>query len=168
MNLPLSECYWVAPDFLAGEYPGHFEQFQAARRVTALLNAGITLFIDLTEEGELLPYHHLLEEERQAGRDVLHQRFPVTDLSTPSVAHMNAILDAIDLGLQEGRKIYLHCRGGIGRTGTVVGCYLVRRGMSGPQALQQLATWWRQVPKSSRSPRSPETLAQIAFVLNWS
>jgi hypothetical protein len=69
--------------------------------------------------------------------------------------------------LQAGRKIYLHCWGGIGRTGTTVGCYLVRQGKSGAEALEQLAAWWRNVPKSRYFPRSPETDAQMDFVLHW-
>jgi hypothetical protein len=80
---------------------------------------------------------------------------------------MKAILDQIDLSLQAGQKIYLHCWGGIGRTGTTVGCYLVRRGLGGAAALHQLADWWQQVPKSRIHPRSPETREQADFVRNW-
>ncbi len=165
---PIPESYWVKPgQFLAGEYPGHYEAAQAAVRVTALVNAGFSLFVDLTCEGELQPYANLLAEETRAGRLAEHYRFPITDLSTPTIPQMRATLDVIDAGLADQRKVYLHCWGGVGRTGTVVGCYLVRHGMSGEQALQQLAQWWRGVPKSYRHARTPETMPQRAFVLNW-
>jgi protein-tyrosine phosphatase len=80
---------------------------------------------------------------------------------------MRSILDTIDAALQSGRKIYLHCWGGIGRTGTTVGCYLVRRGMNGEEALSQLAEWWRTVPKSRIHQRSPETYEQAHFIREW-
>jgi hypothetical protein len=80
---------------------------------------------------------------------------------------MNVILDTIDASLQAGQKIYLHCWGGIGRTGTTVGCYLVRQGMSGVAALTQLAVWWKSVPKSRYHLHSPETVEQMNFVRNW-
>ena len=60
---------------------------------------------------------------------------PIEDLSVPTLADMERILGAIDDELAAGRAVYLHCWGGIGRTGTVVGCYLVRQGLTaGPRS----------------------------------
>ena len=51
-NRPSANSYWVVPNrFAAGEYPA-----EAATRLKTLLDAGIDHFIDLTEQGELLPY----------------------------------------------------------------------------------------------------------------
>jgi hypothetical protein len=61
----------------------------------------------------------------------------------------------------------LHCWGGIGRTGTTVGCFLVRHGLEGNEALRQIAQWWQDVPKSRIHPHSPETLEQANFVRDW-
>ena len=53
----------------------------------------------------------------------------------------------------------------MGRTGTVVGCYLMQRhGLSGDEALARIAEEWKGVAKSPRVPRSPETEEQAAFV----
>jgi hypothetical protein len=167
--LPLPESYWVVPGhLLAGEYPGSSNEVQARRRLTALLNAGFDTFIDLTRPGELEAYQPLLTEEaRLAGLPVSHQRFAIGDFGLPGRAQMTQILNTLDLALATGHKVYLHCWGGIGRTGTTVGCYLVRHGQSGREALMQLAEWWRQVPKSARYPHSPETTEQVNFILNW-
>jgi protein-tyrosine phosphatase len=81
---------------------------------------------------------------------------------------MRRTLDALDLALAQGRNVYLHCWGGVGRTGTTVGCYLVRHGLNGADALAQLAAWWRTVPKSRTFPRSPETEAQAEYIRGWS
>lgn len=172
--LPLPNTYWVEPGrLLAGEYPGDRVPAAARLRLQALLAAGLTCFIDLTEPGEagtagaLQPYAALLQQAAAArGAAAEHVRFPIPDGGTPaSPGVMTAILDRLDQAA--AAPIYLHCWGGVGRTGTVVGCYLVRHGRSGPAALDQLADWWRRVPKSAGHPRSPETDAQRAYVLGW-
>lgn len=167
--VPLPEAYWVIPGrFLAGEYPGLGSDFQIRKRLTALLLAGLDTFINLTWPGELPPYEDILREEaRLLDKTVTCLRFPIPDFGLPTPAEMTRILDAIDATLANGCNLYLHCWGGVGRTGTTVGCYLVRHGLSGEQALALLAEWWRSVPKSARHPRSPETEAQVQFVLNW-
>ena len=80
---------------------------------------------------------------------------------------MVKILDTIDEALAEGHTVYVHCWGGIGRTGTVVGCHLVRHGKQGEEALEEIARWWQTIEKRPRHPRSPETEAQVDYILNW-
>lgn len=166
---PIPESYWVEPGrFLAGEYPGHYESEITRRRLDDFLTRGFDTFIDLTKPNEMPPYLSVLKKQaRLFSLDARHQRFPIGDFGLPSQAGMAATLDAIDGALADGRQVYVHCWGGIGRTGTTVGCYLVRHGLDGEQALRQLAEWWRQVPKSLIHPRSPETDAQMNFVLHW-
>jgi len=166
---PISESYWVDPGrLLAGEYPAKFDRELTRKRIDALLEAGFTTFIDLTKPGETVPYNHLLFEEAKIYElAAKHLRFPIGDFGLPTPRHMKDILDTIDASLLAGRKIYLHCWGGIGRTGTTVGCYLVRRGRTGEEALEQLAEWWQTVPKSQIHPHSPETPEQMDFIRTW-
>lgn len=166
---PIDESYWVLPGrLLAGEYPGRLNEISTRQRIDALLEAGFDLFIDLTNRDETIPYAGILQEAADAyDVRVMHQRFPIGDFGLPTAAQMNSILDTIEEGLQAGRKIYLHCWGGIGRTGTTVGCYLVRQGKTGEEALHQISAWWRKVPKSRLHPQSPETAQQMDFILHW-
>ncbi len=78
---------------------------------------------------------------------------------------MMAILNQIDEWLIRGKTVYVHCFGGVGRTGMVVGCYLVRKGMAAPQALLRIAELRHGIPDGWK--RSPETDEQIEFVMNW-
>lgn len=169
LQRPISESYWVEPGrFLAGEYPGKFEQELTRKRVDALLEAGFDTFMDLTRASETFPYKDILLEQAKAYNvNVTHQRFPIGDFGLPTSKQMNEILHEIEERLRAGHKIYLHCWGGIGRTGTTVGCYLVRQGKDPEEALEQLAVWWRSVPKSQHHPRSPETHEQVAFIRSW-
>ncbi len=170
LERPIPESYWVIPgQFLAGEYPAapSFPKL-TNQRLDAFLHAGFSLFVDLTDPGETVPYEPVLKESAiRIGVQVEHLRFPVGDFGLPTAEGMKAALDAIDGALASGRRVYLHCYGGIGRTGTTVGCYLVRHGHSGEQALAKLEAWWQAVPKHVRHPHSPETAAQEDFIRNW-
>jgi predicted protein tyrosine phosphatase len=169
MDRPIPESYWVEPGhLLAGEYPGQFDGELTRQRIDALIQAGFNTFIDLTKPNETISYlRALLDEAKLYEVEVKHQRFAIGDFGLPTPELMTSVLDTIDAELQAGRKIYLHCWGGIGRTGTAVGCYLVRRGKTGEEALRQLAEWWQTVPKSHIHPRSPETSDQVEFIRNW-
>ena len=164
---PIPDSYWVIPgQFCAGEYPGTLEAAKTRAKLRRFLDAGIDCFVDLTEANELLPYVPLLNEEAAArGQTVEHVRVPVRDLSTPSEATVTRLLDLLDARLAAGRRVYLHCWGGIGRTGTIVGCYLVRHGMNQSQALAEIARLRAGTPDAHKS--SPETEEQIRRVRGW-
>jgi hypothetical protein len=166
---PILGSYWVEPGrLLAGEYPGHPQEHILQQRLIAFLRAGFDTFIDLTKVGEREPYlPTLLEEAALYGVDVTHQRFSIGDFATPDGDQMNAILGDIQTALETGRKVYVHCWAGVGRTGTTVGCYLVRQGMSGEEALAHLATIFNTSTQSLYYHHTPETGAQEQFVLNW-
>lgn len=167
---PIPESYWVIPGrLLAGEYPGHlFARELTRKRLDAFLEADFNLLINLTRENEAEDYAAILQEQAAYyQKSVECLRFPIGDFGLPSRLEMTQILDEIDKALENDRRVYLHCYGGIGRTGTTVGCFLVRHGLTGEQALQQLAEWWREVPKSARFPHSPETNEQFKFIRQW-
>jgi protein-tyrosine phosphatase len=82
---------------------------------------------------------------------------------------MSRILDHLEGELAAERKVYLHCWGGVGRTGTVVGCHLVRGRRSGDEALALLAQLWQGMSAEKRLdfPESPQTAEQREFVRSW-
>jgi protein-tyrosine phosphatase len=168
-KLPIIESYWVEEKhLLAGEYPGNRDPEAARHRVNAFLEAGVTAFIDLTESHELVPYEGILEE--QAGIydvQVSHQRIPIRDYSVPSSDTMSKILNTIDKAINNRNCVYVHCWGGVGRTGMVVGCYLVRHGISNEQAIERVNQLYRTRPANFHQPRSPETDEQVEFIRNW-
>jgi hypothetical protein len=153
---------------LAGEYPGGFGDENTRRRMDAFLETGFNTFINLTHYDEQPDYAPiLLEEAGYYGKEVRVLHLPIQDFSLPTLESMTATLNAIDAALAEGRNVYVHCWAGVGRTGTVVGCYLVRHGMTGEQALAQIAEWWKDDPRRARFKRSPETDEQMEFIRDW-
>lgn len=170
MLTPNRQCYWVEPGrLLAGEYPRELDEAASRAKLAAYLDCGIDLFIDLTEPGELLPYAALLQQLAQRrGIGVEHCRFAIADKSVPAdPATMQAILARLHTALADGRGVYVHCWGGVGRTGTVIGCYLIETGWPPAAALQQVNTLWQSVAKVERHPQSPETAAQRQWVAAW-
>jgi hypothetical protein len=133
----------------------------------SLLDAGVTCFLDLTTRHDPLePYESLVEQLAGAGAMRIH--FPVPDMSIPgSNEQTRAILDTIDRVRADGGTVYVHCWGGVGRTGTIVGCWLVRHGMSGEEALARVSELWETRPDSGWS-RSPQTDDQHSYVREWS
>ena len=92
------------------------------------------------------------------------------DHEVDSVEEMRRLLDTLEAALAAGRHVYVHCWGGVGRTGMVIGCHLVHRGLEGQQALERMAELWQEVSedKRRRFPGSPHTWQQLDYVRNWS
>jgi ADP-ribosyl-[dinitrogen reductase] hydrolase len=161
--LPLRHCYWVIPGLLlAGEHPNGPTRDKTRDRLKKLLAAGIECFVDLTKPTELLRYDTHLPFY------VEYARKPIKDHGLPgSRAQMTEILDYIANSMRAGRPVYVHCRAGIGRTGTVVGCLLVERGLAGDGALDELNRMWQQCRRSKSWAFIPETDAQAAYIREW-
>ena len=167
-DAPFSDSYWVKPgQFAAGRYPAsqYFEE-ETRRKLLKLIKAGFTSYFDLTLPGEMPGYDSLLQEE--AGWydiEVNYQRFPIREGKTPDLETMITILDALDQRLAKGNKVYLHCLGGIGRTGMVVGCFLVRHGTAPQQVLAKISGLREHT--LNKWQRSPDSDEQARMMLNW-
>lgn len=173
---PLTRTYWVVDGlFLAGAYPGNLDPDKHRARVTGLFNAGMRTFLNLMEEDEsnndgspFVRYDHDLRSvASKDGERVAHLRFPIPDGGTTTTDRMRSILDAIDLSLDAGRPVYVHCFGGMGRTGTTVCCWLLRHGFASKDGVLPLLTQLRQADEERASWKAPENPNQERFVLNW-
>jgi hypothetical protein len=167
-RLPFPFAYWVRkPLFLAGPFPGHPSREIARQQLHALLECGVRTFIDLMQEEPRMgapPYAPVLHElAQEQGLDCSIHRFEIEDCATPSRATMREIQDTIDVAITARRTPYVHCWGGRGRTGTVVGVHLLRCGLATPENFVEVLARLRAGAPGA----SPETAEQIAFVRTW-
>ena len=155
-------AWWVIPGrLLAGEYPGSIDPVKAARKRQVLLDAGVNSYVNLTEEGELAgggqplkPYHELLIAEAQDRGLSLpeHHRFEIPDTYIIDDAGYDSILEHIRQELDSGKVVYVHCWGGKGRTGTVIGSWLIEQeGLDYAGTLQRL----RELRRGTRKAHHP-------------
>lgn len=98
--------------------------------------------------------------------DFFFDRMPIKDTWVPSRTDMYRILDRMDQSIRDNQPVYFHCWGGRGRTGTVVGCYLVRHGYASSRNVLKCIKELRRDTEDCDMP-SPETSQQIDMVFSW-
>ncbi|HPS30676.1 MAG TPA: hypothetical protein PLZ43_10505 [bacterium] len=179
----IKNSYWLVPDaILAGPFPGSDEEFSYKLRLRAIYDAGIRAFINLQQVGEMASSsrnydedyseifrHFLVQNNEKEISGGFLKRFSIPDRGTPSIELMTEILNEIDLLRSKNIPLYIHCWGGIGRTGTVAGCYLMRHGITDRRAVLDEIFMLRKayIDQAYLSFRSPETEAQEQFILEW-
>jgi hypothetical protein len=170
-----SENSYIVPHtrLIGGEYPYDPDPDKGLQKLRACLDAGITCFIDLTAAIDgLEPYEPaLLAEAEVRGQMVRRINLPVRDCGIPTPQRAAGILDAIDAELQAGGTVYLHCWGGVGRTGTIVGCFLRERGLSADEAIATVERLFQTTSPDKRRRHPNGTFhssEQREFVRTWS
>jgi atypical dual specificity phosphatase len=123
---------------------------RSAAELEALAARGVSLVVNLHERA------HARAHLERCGLTELH--LPVADFTCPTPAQLDEGIAAIERTLAEGHQVAVHCGGGLGRTGTLLACYLVERGRSPEAALAYLR---------SMRPGSVETPQQEAAVFAY-
>jgi len=174
-ELPFPRAYCVSPgQLIAGCYPGDLEPAEARIKLEGLVRCQVGLVINLTEAEErnwdgkpFVDYRPMLNDIAQtAGHNIRCERLSIRDNDVPTASHMQIILDRIDRANADEQVVYVHCWGGKGRTGMVVGCYLARHRIAvGDEALVLLNKLAKASPYDFGP--VPQTEAQREFVRNW-
>ncbi len=95
-------------------------------------------------------------------------RRDIADNGVTSENEMIATLYVIDHHLREGCNVYVHCWGGSGRTGTVVGCWLRRHRYAGSgEVIDLLQTLRADGDRKGGHKPTPQTEPQHRMVLEW-
>jgi len=107
---------WVTDHLAVGPAP------MSHAALDSLREQGIRGILNLC--GEFTDLHDI---EAASGFEVYH--LPIPDEEAPDLAELEKALAWLDEAIYLGKKVFIHCRHGIGRTGTVLNAYLLRRGL---------------------------------------
>ncbi|GAB7079920.1 protein-tyrosine phosphatase family protein [Megalodesulfovibrio paquesii] len=121
-----SPFVWVSDQLAVGAAPLSYAQ------LARLHDEGVSAILNLC--GEFCDLHEI---ERDHGFEVHY--LPIPDEEAPDMAALEAALAWLDEAIYLGKRVYIHCRHGIGRTGTVLNAYLLRRGLGHKMADRILA-----------------------------
>lgn len=143
---PPDEFSWIDKPVLAGmARPAALDELQWLRQ------QGIQLLVSLTEN----PLRR--DWVNEAGLFSMH--VPVEDLQAPSQKQIELCLSAIAKARTSGFGAGVHCGAGLGRTGTILACYLVTQNTSPREAIAKV----RQLrPGSIETPEQEEAVDEFA------
>lgn len=130
---------WITPALGAGHAPMSWAEFDEIHA------QGIRAIVNLCEE-----FSDLHELETEAGFEVFY--LPTTDDTPPDMEKLDDALEWMDEAIYLGKKVLVHCKHGVGRTGTFLMAYLLRRGFTMRQAEKRL--------KKTRSRANPTNFSQ--------
>jgi protein-tyrosine phosphatase/Fe-S-cluster containining protein len=112
---------WVTPHLAVGHAPMSCAELQSIgeQSIQAIMNL-------------CLEIEDLVQLEREQGFEVYY--LPIADEQAPDMDALEKALNWLDEAIYLGKKVLVHCRHGIGRTGTVVYSYLLRKGLGAKRA----------------------------------
>ena len=158
LDAPARVGMTLAPGVRATSSAGFRWERDLDADLDVIRESGATALVTLLEDHEFALYGiEALVPKAQARRlEVL--RLPIRDVSVPDdLATVERLLAEVAVHEARGGRLVIHCRGGLGRTGTIAGCYLVRNGVSPADALAML-----QRVRQTRD--CPQTTEQRAFI----
>jgi len=170
MNMiPFERSYWVLPNrFIVGEIPASMNEEETITKLNGLIRINVNVVINLMEEDEknyenksfydYAPYlnNHNIETHR----------LPIKDLSIPTIDMMRKILSIVQDSIRQKKIVYLHCWGGVGRTGTAVGCFLLNNSLASKENVLATINYLKRTTSIDKR-QSPETEEQRKFIMEW-
>lgn len=135
---------WVTENLAVGGAPMSYAALDALKA------EGVDCILNLCAE-----FCDLKDYEEKSGFEVYY--LPIPDEEIPDVAELEKALEWLDESIYLGKKVLIHCRHGIGRTGTVLNSYLLRKGLGHKLAGRRL--------KPLRA--KPQNFAQWRFVRRY-
>jgi len=123
--MPTYPLTWITSHLAVGHAPMSYDELDSIK------SQGIDAIVNLCAE-----FTDLHEIEESKGFEVFF--LPIPDEHAPKMQEMEDGLAWLDEATYLGKKVLVHCRHGIGRTGTFVTAYLVRRGFSLKKAAKLL------------------------------
>jgi protein-tyrosine phosphatase/Fe-S-cluster containining protein len=148
---PVYPLNWVTPHLAVGHAPMSYAELHSIRQQS--IQAIMNLCLEIED---------LVQVEQEQGFEVYS--LPIPDEQAPDMDELEKALDWLDEAIYLGKKVLVHCRHGIGRTGTVVYSYLLRKGLGAKRA-RRVMNGLRAQPTEHAQKRLLRSLGQKEGVL---
>ncbi len=135
---------------IEGEIAGMAKPASSVYDFEFLREKGFEAIVSLSE----IPLSEVLIEE--FGFTVKH--IPIRDFEAPTLEQIEDFVTFAENARGEGKKLAVHCDAGMGRTGTILACYLVSKGYNAIKAIEVVRT---------KRPGSIETIQQEELVIKY-
>ena len=123
----LGNFSWLIPNKLGGsDIPGRYNEL--AQDLKWLKSQGVGAIVTLTEQP--------LSQRELKGFEYLH--IPIIDMTAPAFEQIEEFVQFTGSRIRKKKPVVAHCHAGIGRTGTMLACYLVSKGAEPKKALQEV------------------------------
>jgi protein-tyrosine phosphatase len=164
---PIRSSWWVEDGkLLAGPTPAEYENIS---RLKKFLEYGLTAFLDLRDHREVFDGAPVVKYRHKTPSEVSYCNFPMLDGTAPETCEeMDDIVRMIDGWIENGKKVYVHCYGGHGRTGLVIACWLIKNKQVGAmKAVSMLYDFRKESSEELCKISCPQTTAQVMFALDY-
>lgn len=155
--------YVLDERIMFGWYPCHNDQ----NNIRDLINTGRNVFVNLTTAEEIDELYHYGWEVLKSVPNPTMIYYPIQDCSLPTdLESYRDLISHLKYLVESNHRLYIHCRGGHGRSGIVVACLLISLGYTNEEALEMVGTAhgtrtnWADIG-------CPQTSEQVEFVKNY-
>ena len=168
LSNPTPNCNYLLDDrIMFGWYPWSTSTGPFSNNIEDILKTGRTVFVNLTSISERCSFFNYIPLVVEKVNAPIFIHYPIEDQGLPSdIDSYIKLITLLHSLVIKGDKLYIHCRGGHGRSGIVAACLLIHMGYDNNEALDLISKAHKTRSYIPDYP-CPQTKEQVQFVSQY-